>query len=121
MGGAGSPREPGGDAEIRRLRRRVIELEETNRALHERNQVAMADAASVPVLQDQLSAANASLRDCRNTLETCREECDRLRVGGKSAAQEGARLSRENDELRAQVATLARERDEARRVKGGKR
>lgn len=36
-GGVGTPGVPGPEAEIRRLRRRVIELEETNRELHEMN------------------------------------------------------------------------------------
>jgi len=101
-GGVGTPGVPGPEAEIRRLKRRVLELEETCRAVHARNRELEAGD-----MRDALAAANASLDDVHATLEQARAENDRLRVGGDAAAREGARLSQANEEL-------ARERDEAR-------
>lgn len=106
IAGNGHPGAPGGEAEIRRLRRRVLELEETNRALHARNQALEAGRVGVVDAKDARRLAEA--------LDELRAERDRLLVGGENAARAGAEQSMRADELQERLAAVSAERDEAR-------
>jgi hypothetical protein len=146
-GGVGTPGVPGPEAEIRRLRRRVLELEETNRSLHERNQGHVArEAEAVDIASALRVRVDELAREIhkqtfvdgeydRQTLEAQVKELAeeaaaapllRLTLQETRAKLEGmsherAEHARMVSALEAQVAQLTRERDEARRTKGGKR
>jgi hypothetical protein len=78
---------PGPAAEVRRLQKRVKELEETVRALNERGAPMQVEVKVTPELQQQLDDMSARV----------------------------AEAAKQNEELRNMNAKVARERDDARR------
>jgi len=88
---------PGPEAEIRRLRRRVLELEETNRSLHERNQG----------IDRALAAANGQAGEHLVNAEALRDRVD-------ASMEVVARIGADRERLREQVEALTRDLVEAR-------
>lgn len=94
-GGVGTPGVPGPEAEIRRLRRRVLELEETNRALHERSQglvVQASTAASLmmetEMLRGQVTALTRERDEARAAAEAERKRADHHAAEHAAAVKE---------------------------------
>lgn len=87
QGGVGSPGFPGPEAEIRRLRRRVAELEETNRALHEKNQSLVA-AQALAVSQAEADTLREALREARDSAAGERARADHHAEEHAAAVQE---------------------------------
>ena len=103
-GGVGTPGVPGPEAEIRRLRRRVVELEATCARVHERNQALEAEASVASELRIAMQRQIATLT----------AERDEARATSATEAKRAEHFATE-------AADAIRERDEARRQKGGKR
>lgn len=92
-GGVGHPGVPGPEAEIRRLKRRVVELEATCARANERNQALEAQASDVMAAEARVATLTQERDEAKATAETERKRAEHF-------AEEYAASVRELEALR---------------------